>query len=210
MRVAHICQSDDPNVGGSLTVASALVREERQQGLDARLLCLYGSGNADSATAATSYTKSLHVSRRARWKSGISALRAWLKDFGPDVIHHHDGILWPRVATSRLTIPLVTHGHLGRPVAGPLSSAYWTHRYVAAHTDRLIAISDWVAASWEKGGLPSSKIRMVPNGVDTKRYFVRDERDKEMLREQLGLPITRTIRLSAGRLDRETKGVYRL
>jgi glycosyltransferase involved in cell wall biosynthesis len=137
-------------------------------------------------------------------------LRAWLKDFDPDVIHHHDGILWPRVATSRLAIPLMTHGHLGRPAAGPLSSAYWTHRFVAAHTDRLIAISDWVAASWRKGGFPASRIRTIPNGVDTERYFVRDEREKEKLRKQLGLPTDRTVVLWVGRLDRGTKGLDRL
>lgn len=84
------------------------------------------------------------------------------------------------------------------------------HRFVAAHTDRLIAISDWVAESWRKGGFPASKIRTIPNGVDTQRYFVRDEPEKEKLRKQLGLPTGRTVLLWVGRLDRETKGLDRL
>jgi glycosyltransferase involved in cell wall biosynthesis len=210
MRVAHICQSADPNLGGSLAVARALAREQRELGLDARLVYLYGSDDSPDTGEAGSLSSALPISRATRWTRGIAVLRHWLEEYRPDVIHHHDGILWPRMAASSLKVPLVTHGHVGYRRSNPLAPAWWVHRHIAARTDRLIAVSDWVARTWSESGFPDSRITVVPNGVEPGRFAVWHGPAKARFRTERGLPANRTLLLWAGRLDWETKGLDRL
>ncbi len=210
MRVAHICQIADPNIGGSLTVARALIKAQRKQGMDARLVFLYGGEMQAGRSPDTEYELFCQVDRRWRWLKGIAVLRRRLRSIAPDIIHHHDGILWPRLATAGLKRPLLTHGHLGRPQAALSSSSYWTHRYIAAHTDCLVAISDLVAESWVRGGFPRERTRLIPNGVDCERFHPRSAEVRSNVRAGLGLSATQKFVLWAGRLDRETKGLDRL
>lgn len=210
MKVVHICQSADANLGGSLTVARALVRAQRDLGVDARLVCLYLHDGAASDLQHPHYEILCQVKRRSRWSRGIYILRRELNRINPDVIHHHDGILWPRLATMGMRCPRFTHGHLGRPRAGILSPSYWVHQYMAKDTDCLVAISSWVAESWLAGGFPSRKIRLIPNGVDQERFYPRPVEVRRKARMDLRLPMDARLLLWAGRLDRETKGLDRL
>lgn len=210
MRVAHICQSADPNVGGSLTVARALVNAQRNQGIDARLVFLYRSDYSSAVASHREHEIFCQVDRRSRWLRGISILRRKLEKINPDIIHHHDGILWPRLATAGLGRPLMTHAHLGRPQVSRYSGAYWIHRYIAAHTDCLLAISAWVRESWVKGGFPRERTRLIPNGVDCAHFYPRTIEVRRSARIRLGLPVDQKLLLWVGRLDRETKGLDRL
>ncbi len=210
MRVAHICQSADPNIGGSLTVARALASAQREQGVDAQLFFLYGSDKVGGGAPHPECETFCDVDRHSRWLRGIPALRRALRQLNPQIIHHHDGILWPRLATAGLRRPLLTHGHLGWSPASPISSPYWTNRYIAAHTDCLLAISNWVRDSWVSGGFPSERIRLLPNGVDCGRFYPRPLELRRSVRAQLGLPMDQRLVLWAGRLDREMKGLDRL
>ena len=209
-RVAHICQSDDPNVGGSLSVARALVREQRKMGLDARLVFLYRTDSTSARLPKAADSLWCDVERKSRWLRGVLCLRRVLRQFDPAIIHHHDGILWPRLATVTLGRPLVTHGHLGLTTQGIFSPARLTQFAVKRTTDRLIAISEWVASSWERGGFPKERIRLIPNGVETDRFVSKSPEQKQTLRRQLGLPIDCRIVLWVGRLHREMKGLDRV
>lgn len=210
MRVAHICQSADPNIGGSLTVARALACAQREQGVDARLVFLYADDKVGGGAPHPECETFCDVDRHSRWLRGIPALRRALRKINPEIIHHHDGILWPRLATAGLRRPLVTHGHLGWSPASPIATAYWTNRYIGAHTDCLVAISNWVRDSWVRAGFPSERIRVLPNGVDCARFYPRPLELRQSVRVQLGLPLDQRVLLWAGRLDREMKGLDRL
>jgi glycosyltransferase involved in cell wall biosynthesis len=209
-RVAHICQSDDPNVGGSLSVARALVQEQRKLGLDARLVFLYRTASTSARPLNATDSLWCDVERKSRWLRGVPCLRRVLRQFDPAIIHHHDGILWPRLATMTTGRPLVTHGHLGLPTQGFFSPARLTQFVVKRTTDRLIAISEWVASSWERGGFPKERIRLIPNGVKTDCFVSKTFEEKQALRQRLGLPMDCRIVLWVGRLHCETKGLDRL
>ena len=210
MKVLHIVQSSDTCIGGSLTVARALVKAQRDIGLEAWLVCLYDTPSRSKAEPARDFEIQCLISRKSRWTQGILALRRALIQLQPDLIHHHDGILWPRLATLGLGIPRITHGHLGAPTAGWLNGARLTHRLTLATTDRLIAISTWVAQSWESSGMPSEHIAIIPNGVDAERFYRRPEHERNDNRAKLGISLNEKLILWAGRLDRETKGLDRL
>lgn len=209
MKIIHLVQSADTSIGGSLTVARALVKAQREQGLDAWLVCLYEHREASEGESASPFEVECSVARSSRWTRGILALRSLILRLRPDIIHHHDGILWPRIATLGLGIPRITHGHLGAPPKAGGAAAQWTHRFMIATTTRLIAISQWVAKSWEDSGMPRDKITIIPNGVDAERFYRRTDSIRTAVRSELGIT-DKFMLLWVGRMDRETKGLDRL
>lgn len=209
MKVLHICQSADPSIGGSLIVARALAQSQAALGIDAWLIYLYVS-DADFEAGDGAKQLFLGIERSRRYSSGIKVLGRALRDQSPDVIHHHDGLLWSRMASARLGLPLVTHGHLGSPKGGRLGLSQLIHRYIMKHTHRLIAISDWVAESWIMSGYPLEKVRLVQNGVDSDCFRPRSQEDRHEQLFNANIEPNNKILLWAGRLDRDTKGLDRL
>ena len=92
MNVIHICQSPDPTIGGSLVVARAVTAAQRLLGVNANLVYLYEGKAGDKVKSGIC----LDVTRSKRYTEGIKKLRNVLLDQKPDVIHHHDGLFWPR------------------------------------------------------------------------------------------------------------------
>lgn len=209
MKVIHICQSADPNIGGSLVVARSLAQAQIKQGVDAWICYLYAS-EYDLESEQCANQIFLRVERTRRYTAGMLMLWRIMRQIGADVVHHHDGLLWPRLVTVRLGVPLVTHGHLGSPRVGSSLFANLTHRYISLHTDRLIAITRWVSESWIDAGLPPEKIRVISNGVNIEHFhrLSSDKRLEIFATSQIN-PQSKVL-LWVGRLDRITKGLDRL
>ncbi len=70
-------------------------------------------------------------------------------------------------------------------------------RYTLARADHVIAVSQALQNAIVALPLAPKKISVIPNGVDTQKFF---RVDKQHSREQLGLPETKII-LSVGRLE---------
>lgn len=66
--------------------------------------------------------------------------------------------------------------------------------------DAFSAISPAIAAEWKASGIPSEKVHLIPNSVDTSRFFPVDGTQKRFLREKLGLPPDAIIVIYTGRL----------
>lgn len=209
MKVVHLVQTADPAVGGSLVVARALCAAQRALGVEAELWFLYASPEDGSASREAG-CRSLGIPRERRMTLGIRVLARGLRESRPDVIHHHDGLLWTRLVSAGAGAGLVTHGHLGAPRTRYMSKAHVAHWLARRFTHRLIAISAWTADSWADSGFPRERIRIVPNGVDTARFRRLPDAARDRFRRELGVPATARILLWAGRLDRETKGLDRL
>lgn len=186
------------------------MRRQRSIGLDAWLVCLYEAPHRGRNEPTAEFEIQCLVTRATRWTKGVLTLRRLFHQLHPDIIHHHDGILWPRLAALGLGIPRVTHGHLGAPASGWFSGARFTHRFTLATTSRLIAISPWVARSWEDSGMPHDRIALIPNGVDTDRFFRRTELERAEVRAKHGIDPRERLLLWVGRMDRRTKGLDRL
>ncbi len=208
MKILHICQRDDPATGGALRVAEALIHEQRSAGLEVWLLFLYGPMDLIAARFAPQvHCLELQSSRQAL--KGIVALRKVIKKVRPDIIHCHDGIMWPRLVLIQFRIPVVMHSHL--PAQKPDSIKRWLGwALVKKTTDSLIGISRHTINTWIKAGYPESRIHYVPNGVDFDRFASVDEYTKIAIRKQLRLPAGKRILLWVGRLHRSMKGADRL
>lgn len=208
MRILHICQRDDPDTGGSLRVAEALVREQRQEGVDAWLLFLYGEPSEVFKTLPeNAVCLGLESSREAL--RGIGVLHKAIRKIAPDIIHSHDGILWPRLVFMFTRIPVVMHSHL--PVADSFSSKNKLGQVlVKATTKSLIGISLHTIETWVRDGYPPSQIHYVPNGVNYGRFNISDNVTKTALRKKLRLPVDKHILLWVGRLHQSVKGTERV
>jgi glycosyltransferase involved in cell wall biosynthesis len=73
------------------------------------------------------------------------------------------------------------------------------------HAGAFVAVSAPIRAELAGAGVPARRIRSIPNGVDTRRFFVADEAERRQLRRTLALPPVPVV-VYAGRLSPE-KGV---
>lgn len=62
------------------------------------------------------------------------------------------------------------------------------------------AISPEIASEWTSSAIPSNKVHLIPNSVDTHRFRPAEPVHKQLLREKLGLPIPAAIVIYTGRL----------
>ncbi len=208
MRILHICQRDDPDIGGSLRVVEALVREQRAAGLDVWVLFLYGGAGHISALFAPNAVH-LGIASSKQAPAGMVRLRQAVKRLAPDLIHSHDGILWPRLAYASLSVPVITHTHLPPPVSSGFKGRLaWP--LIKRTTAAACAISRHTQETWTAAGFPSDRIHLVPNGVDFSRFPPADAAEKKRLRKELGLPADRRMVLWVGRLHQAMKGTDRI
>ena len=206
MIIVHICQRDDPDTGGSLRVAEALVRKQRSAGDEAWILFLYGPP-AHVAEAFGEKVLCLQLKSSRQALPGVFRLRAAIRKIKPDIIHEHDGIVWPRLAMWGFGMPpIVMHSHL--PVR-PTDSR--VGRSLIRSTTRLLAgISLPTIHTWVDDGFPPSRIHYIPNGVDFGRFKNVEAAEKEALLEKLRLPSGRRVLLWVGRVHRSMKGSDRV
>ena len=208
MKVAHLCQSADTRIGGSGAVARDLVASQVERGIDARLIYLYRGPNASAdPSRARIPSVYLDVDRSRRYTIGITALRRALREFQPQIVHHHDGLLWTRLITPGLGVPLVTHGHSEAPKAW---AKRIVQRFALRGTRRLLAVSDWTAQTWIDAGFPQQRICVVPNGVDCVRFRRRSDETRRANLAALNIDPAMRVLLWAGRMERVRKGLDRL
>jgi glycosyltransferase involved in cell wall biosynthesis len=62
------------------------------------------------------------------------------------------------------------------------------------------AISPEIASEWTASGIPSGKVHLIPNSVDTSRFMPVEFSQKDFLRKKLNLPQNAIIAIYTGRL----------
>ena len=71
---------------------------------------------------------------------------------------------------------------------------------VLKRADAFSAISTEIASEWTSSGIPSDKIHLIPNAVDTQRFVPVEPAEKIALRKKLNLQQNATIAIYTGRL----------
>jgi glycosyltransferase involved in cell wall biosynthesis len=145
----------------------------------------------------------LASSKEALW--GILKLRAAIWEIKPDIIHFHDGIIWPRLAVLFCSRPVVMHTHL------PPGSGSELSRLLVKKTTRLFfGISLPTIDAWVAEDVRPSRIQYMPNGVDFDRFYILEDEEKKELRVRLNLPVDKKVLLWVGRLHQAMKGSDRV
>jgi len=120
--------------------------------------------------------------------------------FGPDVVHTHGerpDVLDADVAR-RLGRPTVTTAHGSSQLGGITRLYEWIQRKVLHRFDAVVAVSDLIAESLRRDGVPADRIHIVPNvGAGNIACL-----DREAARLALGLPVDGYLVGWVGRLIR--------
>ncbi|HEX5837783.1 MAG TPA: glycosyltransferase family 4 protein [Anaerolineales bacterium] len=82
----------------------------------------------------------------------------------------------------------------------PFNLFLWLRNSILKKADGFSAISPEIASEWTSDGIPSNKVRLIPNAVDTARFIPVDTTQKMRLRQKLGLPQEANIAIYTGRL----------
>jgi glycosyltransferase involved in cell wall biosynthesis len=91
------------------------------------------------------------------------------------------------------------HAASGRGIG---AIAAWIRRGMLRHADYVVAISAEIRAQLLAQRVPQTRIRQIPNAVDTEQFRPATPEGKQQLRVKLGLPAERTVFIFSGRLSR--------
>lgn len=207
MKILHICQRDDPDTGGALRVGEALVRAQLDAAEEAWVLFLYGPP-AQMAKSFEPNVACLELDSSRQALHGMRKLKQAIEQINPDIIHSHDGILWPRLTYLKRKVPVVTHAHSPPGEMKKMKDRLgWPLTQMT--TDCLIGVSQHTIDTWLDHGYASGQVHLIPNGVDFNRFRPLPGEQRDRLRRDLGLPVERRLMLWIGRLHKGTKGTDR-
>jgi sugar transferase (PEP-CTERM/EpsH1 system associated) len=120
-----------------------------------------------------------------------------------DVVHSHNWgtFLYSVLAAKLARVPII-HGEHGKNL-GELNEVnrpkLLAKRLLGPRVDRLVTVSQAIAAEWAGHGVPKGKIEWIPNGVDLNRFQPRPA--SAILRREFGLSETGLLIGSVGRFD---------
>ena len=206
IKVLHLCQRDDPGTGGAARVAAEYVKRLPQHRIDARLVFVYGPPGPFNEELPG---RCIHLEGRdgnAVISNSIRLLEL-IRTEKPDIIHHHDGLMWTHLAglLSR-TVITIGHGHLyATPPIRTIRNVFacWLQRHTY---DLSVCVSEAVGRSWEDAGTEKKKIRIIENGVDVETFTPATPEERHRARVQFQIPPQAKVMAFAGRLDNTMKG----
>ncbi len=196
IRVLHIV--NNLNYGGMERVVAQICRRIDQDRFEMHLTALeylgHFAGEIDGRAE-------LHLaSPMSKWSMvRPTALARDIRRIAPDVVHTHSGSWFKGSLAARMAgVPLQLYTDHGRQIPDP-----WTHRALdriaSKRTDVVVAVSDKLAQHLASFVADASRIRVVPNGVDTTRHSSNPVGTS--LRNELGIADERPIIGSIGRLE---------
>lgn len=116
-----------------------------------------------------------------RW---VSDLKEITRTVRPDILHGHlyHGEIVASLISRLIGIPAVSTRHSsGLEFNG---SRKWLARMMSGRIGAAIAVSRAAAEEAADAGIPSERIAVIPNGVDTSRFRLIDEPDKARMRKE--------------------------
>lgn len=187
------------NFGGMERVLHGLASELPRRGFEVHVVVLefyghFADGLEDRVTMhqapAMSRFSLLHPSALARTIRGIA----------PDIVHTHAGVWLKGARAARLAgVPTIVHTEHGRPDPVPRMDRF-IDNVASRHTDAVLAVSEPLAAVLRMQVVHDpSRVRVVTNGVDTRRLL--PALDASALRRELALPANAPVIGSIGRLE---------
>ena len=203
-----------------LCVTGAYAPEMSAGGLQCRAVAAALKDRVDVAVLTTSTTASLpshdtvdgisvsrvHVPLDSRW-SAVSALPSMVRELvrilpGVDLVHVQGYSAKNIVLTAMARLfrkPLLMHLQTSKhdepaTVRAQGVLAWWAF----SNADAYLSVSPGLSARYLEAGLPSRKLREIPNGVDAVRFRPVSPAERQAVRRQLRLPEDRPIVLFVG------------
>ncbi|MFB1489915.1 MULTISPECIES: glycosyltransferase family 4 protein [unclassified Thiocapsa] len=205
-RVIHVNQRDDAATGGALRVAFELVRRLPGQGIDARMLFLYGSeGMCGSMLPMRCDYLQINNSRRIHQ---FGRLRSYLDRQRPDIVHFHDDLLWPQLLyPGQRPWRTVIHAHGGGTAAPQPWKTQALYAIQRRQADRVVCITEEAKSSQMRNvGFLPDRLQVIYNGVDRGVFRPPTEEIRARARQRFGLKQDAIVVGFVGRLHDAMKG----
>jgi len=197
LKILHVVHKLD--YGGLERLVGALVQLLPPDQFESHILTLSDFGRFAEGLAAHAQ---LHQDRSLPHLSMIwpRRLTRTIRALAPDVVHTHSGVWFKAsLAARRAGVPRLVHTDHGRPYPDSLTGRL-LDGLAARRTDVVVAVSDALRRQMAETLVPRpSRIRVVVNGIDTRRF--RPQSVNGSLRGALGLPAAAPVIGSIGRLD---------
>lgn len=206
IKVLHICQRDEPATGGAVRVGVEYVKRLPKHNIDAHCLFLYGKpGHFQTELGERAHYLDIESSREF-WK--FNRLPQFIKQFKPDIIHHHEGLLWSQLLTFfHAGTVKVVHAHLGageKTLLAKSTLASWLQR---ESTDCLICITEDVCQSHVKyGKYLFERTTVIYNGINLNYFVPPTVEEKTEARRYFNVPDGAVVIGLVGRLHCAMKG----
>lgn len=197
VRVLHVIQN--LNYGGMERLLADIVRRVDPERFESHVLVLQYLGRfAEGLEPRATLHKSEPLPRYSMLWPG--PLIRQIREIAPDVVHTHSGVWYKgSFAARRAGVQRVIHTDHGRQSPDPWQ-ARLVDGFAARRTDIVAAVSEALAQQLGESVVPDrSRIRVVPNGVDTELH--RPRSDAGRLRAELGIAPQIPILGSIGRLE---------
>jgi len=137
----------------------------------------------------------------------IGTIREMIRSERVDVLHSHNYksnfYAWRALRGERHTWVITNHG---RRAGLRLMLYNLADAYVARHADRVVAVSDRIARKLRFAGVRRDSIRVIDNGIDTKRFTGIGA--PSWLRASLGIPSDARVVGTIGSLTREKGHIH--
>jgi len=196
-RILHVVHKLD--YGGLERLVGALVERLPPDRFESHILTLSDFGRFAEGLAAHAR---LHQDRSLPHVSMLwpRHLTRTIRALAPDVVHTHSGVWYKTsLAARRAGVPRLVHTDHGRPHPDSLKGRL-LDGLAARRTDVVVAVSDALRHQMAETLVPRpSRIRVVINGIDTRRFQPRSVNGS--FRAGLGLPAGTPVIGSIGRLD---------
>jgi len=197
LKVLHVVH--DLDYGGLERLVGAIVRLIDRARFESHILTLSGFGRfAQGLESVAELHRFKAIPRLSMlWPVGLARR---IRAIAPDVVHTHCGVWYKAsLAARHAGVPRLVHTEHGRH--HPDS---WVARFrdglAARRTDVVVAVSDALRGQLARAVVRDrSRIRVVVNGVDTRRF--RPRLVNGSVRAELGVPAGAPVIGSVGRLD---------
>jgi glycosyltransferase involved in cell wall biosynthesis len=203
-RVLHLISS--AGFLGAENVALELAVQSRAAGLHVSIAVLVAGRNPNTELAEAARSREIpvtvHPCAGRLDAQVINIIRQEIDGGRIDVLHSHNYksnfYAWRALRGTRCAWVITNHGRRSgfRLLLYNLADAY-----VARHADRVVAVSDRIARKLRFAGVRRDSIRVIDNGIDTKRFMGNGA--PSGLRASLGIPCDAQVVGTIGSLTRE-------
>jgi glycosyltransferase involved in cell wall biosynthesis len=206
LRVVMLSRGYFPTVGGAERQITAVSEELARRGVEVHVLTRRYAGLKPLETIGRVTVHRLPVPRPETMASLGFTLNALplIRRIRPDVLHAHE-LLSPTttavVAQGLYGVPVVTTVHGGGEI-DCLEQEWLGETRIdifRSHVERFVAIDADINRQLAQLGVPSQLLALIPNGVDTDRFFALNAGQKARLKTALQLPEGPNV-VFAGRL----------
>ncbi|HZK80696.1 MAG TPA: glycosyltransferase [Humisphaera sp.] len=198
VKVTHLVISLD--IGGLERIVVDLAREAHRLAQDVNVLCLERPGKLAHEIEALGIKVSCLSKRPGLSPAVIGKLRKRLLELQPDVLHAHQvgPLFYAGLAAYRAGVRVLLHTEHGKRYANRFRTRL-LGRFAGRSAARFICVSDDIAREVRECRIVNpSKIAVVRNGIDTRRFI--DSTAGDDVRNTYRIPLDAPVIGTVGRL----------